>query len=38
MESVLQIQLNMREHVKAISHRVVQGKHIVDYVEELMAS
>lgn len=38
MESVLQIQLSMREYVKAISHRVVQGKHIMDYVEELMAS
>ncbi len=38
MESVLQTQSNMREYVKAISHRVVQGKHIVDYVEELMES
>ena len=38
MESVLQIQSNMREYVKAISHRVVQEKPIVDYVEELMES
>lgn len=38
MESVLQTQLNMRENVKAISHRVAQEKHIVDYVEELMES
>ena len=38
MESVLQTQLNMREYVKAISHRVAQGKRIVDYVKELMAS
>ena len=27
MESVLQIQLSMREYVKVISHRVVQGTH-----------
>nr|DAN84443.1 MAG TPA: hypothetical protein [Caudoviricetes sp.] len=38
MESVLQIQLNMRENVKAISHRVAQEKHIVDYAKELMGS
>lgn len=38
MESVLQIQLSMRAYVKAISHRVVQGKHIVDYAKELMGS
>ena len=38
MESVLQIQLSMREYVKAISHRVVPGKHIVDYEKELMAN
>ena len=38
MESVPQIQLSMREYVKAISHRVVQGKHIVDYAKELMGS
>lgn len=38
MESVLQIQLSMREYVKAILHRGAQGKHIVDYVEELMES
>lgn len=38
MESVLQIQLSMRAYVKAILHRVVQGKHIVDYAKELMAS
>lgn len=38
MESVLQIQSNTKEYVKVISHRVVQGKHIVDYVEELMES
>ena len=38
MESVLQIQLNMREYVKAISHRVAQEKHIVDYARELMGN
>ena len=38
MESVLQIQSNMSEYVKAISHRVAQEKHIVDYVKELMGS
>lgn len=38
MESVLQIQLNMKEYVKAISHRVAQEKRIVDYAKELMAS
>lgn len=38
MESALQIQLSMRAYAKAISHRIVQGKHIVDYVEELMES
>lgn len=38
MESVLQIQSNMMEYVKAISHRVVQEKHIVDYAKELMES
>ena len=38
MESVLQIQSNMREYVKVILHRVVQEKPIVDYVEELMES
>lgn len=38
MESVLQTQSNMREYVKAISHRVVQEKHIVDYVKELTGS
>lgn len=38
MESVLQTQSNMREYVKAILHRVVQEKHIVDYAKELMGS
>lgn len=38
MESVLQTQSNMREYVKAISHRVVQEKHIVDYAKELTES
>lgn len=38
MESVLQIQLNTREYVKAISHRAAQEKHIVDYVKELMGN
>lgn len=38
MESVLQIQSNTKEYVKAILHRVVQEKHIVDYAKELMGS
>lgn len=38
MESVLQTQSNMREYVKAISHRIAQEKHIVDYARELMGS
>ena len=38
MASALQTQLNMREYVKAILHRVVQEKHIVDYAKELMGS
>lgn len=38
MESVLQIQLSMREYVKAILQRVAQEKRIVDYAKELMVS
>lgn len=38
MESVLQTQSNMRAYVKAISHRMAQEKHIVDYAKELMGS
>lgn len=38
MASVLQIQLNMREYVKVILHRMTQEKLIADYVEGHMES
>lgn len=38
MASVLQIQLNMKEYVKATLQLMMHGKRIVEYVEEHMES